>query len=84
MDDIARDWDTISTAFDDLASLAEAVEDDRLDNYPNITDAFNRVHKVLELARDVVTESQAIEDGDSGYDLAQTVEELAELFGIES
>ena len=51
---IARDWDLISTAFDDLASLAEACEDDRLENYPDIEGAFQRVHRVVTEAEAVV------------------------------
>lgn len=38
----------MSEAFNDLESLAEACEDDRLDNYPNLQEAFDTVDATIE------------------------------------
>ena len=41
-------WAIVSAAFSELESLAEACEDNRLDNHLNLQEAFDKVDSIIE------------------------------------
>ena len=69
-------WNTVSTAFDDLASLAEACEDDRLENYPDLNGAFQAVARVIAEAETVMHSAQTSYDGGIDEDFLSAVDAL--------